>query len=38
MKTERGAKNRQRIPGELSKPKPANTELAARGRLPLEAG
>ena len=38
LETERWTKNRQRILGELSKPKPANTELAAQGRLPLEVG
>jgi len=36
METERWAKNRQRILGELpTKSKPVNTEIATQGRLPL---
>jgi len=37
LETERWARNRQRILGELpTKAKPVNTEIATQGRLPLE--
>ena len=36
LETERWAKNRQRILGQLSSPKPINTKIATQGRLALE--